>query len=125
MESIDLRWLLQLKDLPALLGLMALIWFTYTKHIPFLVLQLTSRFEKEMTRLCEAHQKEMERVATSHARDQAQWTASMDRSTTAIEKLESSIHSLVQEMREVTRGLTFRGGPFYLSDGRQKTWQSQ
>lgn len=104
MESIDLRWLLQLKDLPALLGLMALIWFTYTKHIPFLVLQLTARFEEEMTRLSDAHQKEMDRVATSHARDQAQWTASMDRSTTAIEKLESSIHSLVQEMREVTRG---------------------
>lgn len=105
MESIDLRWLLQLKDLPALLGLMALIWFTYTKHIPFLILTITNRFEKEMARMVEAHQKEMERTSTAHARDQEQWAASMDRSTTAIEKLDSSIHSLVQEMREVTRGV--------------------
>lgn len=111
MGTVDLQWLLQLKDLPALLGLMALIWFTYTKHIPFLVLQLTLRFEKEMTRLSEAHQKEMDRVATAHARDQAQWAASMDRSTTAIEKLESSIHSLVQEMREVTRGVKLGPAP--------------
>lgn len=75
------NWILQLKELIALVSLCLLIWFTYAKHIPFLLLREQNRSEREGER----------------------WAKGMERITEAIEKLEESLNTMVLKMDEMSR----------------------
>jgi hypothetical protein len=51
--AVVVGWIIQLKELLALVSLIVLIWFIMTKHIPFLMMREAERAEREATR----HQK--------------------------------------------------------------------
>ena len=43
-------WVLQLKEIIALVAILGLVWFIMTKHIPFLLLRESERAEREAAR---------------------------------------------------------------------------
>lgn len=43
-------WVLQLKEIIALVAILGLVWFIMTKHIPFLLLRESERSEREAQR---------------------------------------------------------------------------
>lgn len=90
--NLVVSWVLQLKEIVAICGLLWLIWFTYAKHIPFILLRDQQRAEKDA-----------DRAATAHQRDQERWTAALDKTTAVLERLDATMHSMVHEVKEVIR----------------------
>ena len=94
METGDLvvKWILQLKEVIALCGLLWLIWFVFAKHMPFILMRDQNRAEKDA-----------DRAASAHQRDQERWAQALDKMTLVLERLDGTMHSMVAKMEEWAR----------------------
>lgn len=90
--NLVVSWVLQLKEIIAICGLLWLIWFTYAKHIPFILMRDQNRAEKEA-----------ERRDLSHQCDQERWAMGLDKMTGVVERLDNTMHTMVARLEDFVR----------------------